>query len=174
MEFDIAILDLYFSNNRQRIQEIINKSFHRNERFFSADETIEAIHTGIYFDSQNKRLMELVYCISAKEFIYQQSNYEGANCYSPMLGEVMHWCLTQDNGDDYGHFISYYKSNFYPYCKYCSCYDINLKTFAQSQILPIEHRAMYNRFELKGKGIIEYGRKHIGEYKIGHQHKRVY
>ena len=165
MDFDSTILDLY-SNNRYRIQEIINKSFHRNERFFGADETIEAIHTGIYFDSQNKRPMELLYSISTKEFIYQQSGYE-ANCYSPMLGEVMHWCLTQDNGDDYGRFISYY-----PYCKYCSYYDINLKTFARPQILPIEHRrATCLCFELKGKGIVKNGRKHIGEYIIGRRHK---
>lgn len=174
MEFDTTILDLYFSNNKSRIQEIINHSFHRNERFssFVADESKEAIHTGIYFDSQNKKPMELLYSIGTREFIYQQSSYAGGDCYSPMLGEVMHWCLTQDNGDDYGHFISYHVSNFYPYCKYCSCYDINLKTFAQPQILPIEYgRATCLCFELKGKGIIKNGRKHIGEYIIGCRHR---
>ena len=168
MEFDKVILDLYFSNDKYKIQRIINKSFHRKECPFIADETIEAIHTGIYFNSQNKKIMELLYCINMKEFIYQKSQHHEVTPYCPLLGEVMHWCLTQYNGDDYGHFASYDDSKSYHFFKYCSNYDISFKSFAQPfQELPIKYRTIGIPFELKGKCIIKNGRKYIGTYCIG-------
>lgn len=169
MEFDKVIWDLYFSNDKYKIQEIINKSFHREECPFIADETIEAIHTGIYFfSSRNKKNMELLYCLYTKEFIYQKSRFDEFTSYCPILGEVMHWCFTQNHRGDYGHFDIYYDSESYPFLKYCSYYDMNYKSFAQPFLnLPIEYRTIGLPFELKGKCIIKNGRKHIGTYRLG-------
>lgn len=135
MEFDEVIVDLY-SNDFEKVYQILCKSVHReNVSFNIADEGILGIHTGVYFEIRHDVPMELIYCALTKELVCQKCNHSLKSpqiCF-PKIGEIMRWCFTQNNGDDYGRFVPYESKGYGEYNAvwYYNGYDSVLKAFIE-------------------------------------------